>query len=74
MATVLGYHGCSRETAHDLLGGFPFQPSNKSYDWLGEGSYFWEDDVVRAYEWALERRSAAPCVVGAVLDLGIVWT
>jgi hypothetical protein len=68
--TVLGYHGCSKETAHHLLGGFQFQPSNKSYDWLGEGSYFWEEDITRAYEWAIERRSAAPCVVGAVIDVG----
>lgn len=70
MAIVLGYHGCSFQTAQDLLGGSPFVASNKPYDWLGAGSYFWEADVLRAYEWALERRSDAPCVVGAVVELG----
>ena len=26
--------------------------------------------MLRAYQWALERRSDSPCVVGAVIDLG----
>lgn len=70
MPIVLGYHGCSVEAAWKLLGGSPFQDSDRPYDWLGSGSYFWESDVVRAYDWALERRSQSPCVVGAVIDLG----
>ncbi|HZY62172.1 MAG TPA: hypothetical protein VFE38_06555 [Edaphobacter sp.] len=70
MAIVLGYHGCSARTAHDLLSGSQFNPSNKPYDWLGSGSYFWESDILRAYEWAKERRSSAPCIVGAVIELG----
>lgn len=70
MNIVLGYHGCSKEAAQELLGGSPFKPSNKPYDWLGEGSYFWEEDIQRASEWARERRATSPCVVGAVVDLG----
>lgn len=70
MPIVLGYHGCSIKAAQQLLGGSPFWDSDKSYDWLGSGSYFWESDIVRAYEWALKRRSESPCVVGAVIDLG----
>jgi hypothetical protein len=37
---------------------------------LGAGSYFWEEDPLRAYLWAQERRPDSPCVVGAVIDLG----
>jgi len=37
---------------------------------LGAGSYLWEEDPLRAYHWAKERRPDDPCVVGAVIDLG----
>jgi hypothetical protein len=69
---VLAYHGCDLETAQELLGGSPFKPSNKDYDWLGEGSYFWENDAVRAYQWATEPRHKfkSPSVVGSVIELG----
>lgn len=72
MSLVLAYHGCNLETAQQLLGGSPFQPSNRDYDWLGAGSYFWENDVVRAYRWATEprRKFIHPSVVGAVIELG----
>jgi len=70
LSIVLGYHGCTKQAAQLLLSGSCFELSNKPYDWLGAGSYFWEDDVVRAYQWACERRSTAPCVVGAVIELG----
>jgi len=69
---VLGYHGCDLETAKYLLGGSPFLPSRRDYDWLGAGSYFWENDPVRAYQWATEprRKFKTPSVVGAVIELG----
>ena len=72
MPIVLAYHGCSFETAQELLGGSPFQPSTRDYDWLGAGSYFWENDAVRAYQWAHEphRKFDRPSVVGAVIELG----
>ncbi len=72
MPLVLAYHGCNFETAQRLLGGSQFQPSNRDYDWLGVGSYFWENDVLRAYRWATERRRGFdhPSVVGAVIELG----
>ena len=72
MTLVLAYHGCDLETAQELLSGSPFQPSNRDYDWLGVGSYFWENDIVRAYRWATEprRESEHPSVVGAAIELG----
>lgn len=70
MPVVLGYHGCAATTAQGLLSGLDFQVSNKLYDWLGEGAYFWEWDPARAYAWARERRPMEPCVVGAAIELG----
>jgi hypothetical protein len=70
LSIALGYHGCNQEAAQALLSGLPFVASNQKYDWLGGGSYFWEDDIERAYAWALERRSNSPCVVGTVVELG----
>jgi hypothetical protein len=69
---VLAYHGCDLETAQQLVGGSPFQPGNKDYDWLGTGIYFRENDVIRAYQWATapRRNFHHPSVVGAVIELG----
>lgn len=72
MPLVLAYHGCDLETAQQLLGGLPFQPSTKDYDWLGTGIYFWENDILRAYQWATEhrRKFTHPSVVGVAIGLG----
>jgi hypothetical protein len=72
MPLVLGYHGCDIGTARKLLGGSSFSPSKRKYDWLGAGSYFWENDAVRAYQWACEprRKFSRPSLVGAVIELG----
>lgn len=72
MPIVLAYHGCNLDTAQELLGGSLFQPSTLDYDWLGEGSYFWENDPLRAYQWATEtrRKFDRPSVVGAAIELG----
>lgn len=44
----------------------------QDYDWLGTGRYFWENDIVRAYQWAIEprRNFTYSSVVGAVIELG----
>lgn len=72
MPIVLAYHGCNLDTAQDLLGGSLFQPSTQDYDWLGAGSYFWENDPVRAFQWAKEprRKFKHPSIVGAAIELG----
>jgi hypothetical protein len=72
---VLGYHGCDRDIGHKIVRGeLPFTHSEKSYDWLGHGIYFWESDRQRALEWAQWKNKIgdcpAPFVIGAVLDLG----
>lgn len=68
---VLGYHGCERDLAFDLVARRkPMLPSDKPYDWVGPGVYFWESDPQRAWEWAENRYPENPGVVGAVIDLG----
>lgn len=74
-AFVLGYHGCDSVVARKaVLKGDNILHSNKDYDWLGPGAYFWESDPVRAREWAEERVRSGhikkAAVVGAVIDLG----
>jgi hypothetical protein len=72
LSLILAYHGCNLETAQELLGGSAFLPSTKDYDWLGTGIYFWENDILRAYQWATEARLSFdhPSVIGAVIELG----
>jgi hypothetical protein len=68
--TVVGYHGCSRETAERILAGERFIPSRRAYDWLGEGIYFWEYGPSRAYEWARQKFDAEAAVLQAKIQLG----
>lgn len=71
---VLGYHGCDRTIAEKAISGsIDLLHSDKDYDWLGPGAYFWEADPFRALEWAREKHKRGqlndPAVVGAVIDL-----
>jgi hypothetical protein len=72
---VLGFHGCDLETASKaVIDGVSILQSDRDYDWLGPGAYFWEGDPRRAWEWALWKKArgeiGTPAVVGAVIDLG----
>jgi hypothetical protein len=48
--------------------------SDKPFDWLGSGMYFWESDPERALEWAKGKTYGTeiekPFAIGAVIDLG----
>lgn len=76
----LGYHGCDFSLVRELLAGnAQLKLSHNSYDWLGEGIYFWENAPFRAWEWAKEcaanpkmtkGKISTPGVVGAIIDLG----
>ena len=68
--TVVGYHGCSGETAERILDGVRFVSSRRAYDWLGEGIYFWEYGPFRAYEWGERRFEAEAAVLEATIQLG----
>jgi hypothetical protein len=71
---VLGYHGCDKATAQKAVNGdTSLIQSDRDYDWLGPGAYFWESDPQRALEWAQWKVSigafAEAAVIGAVIDL-----
>lgn len=79
---VLGFHGCEASTGEAILSGEKphLTPSANRYDWLGDGIYFWENDPLRALEFAqYGNRKAAnargyiaePFVLGCVIDLGL---
>ena len=66
---TLGFDGCGKELADRvIMGTDDFRPSRKPYDWLGNGIYFWERDPRRAYEFAMQKKSESPSVVGAIID------
>jgi hypothetical protein len=69
---VFGFHGCDQTTAdHVLKDGGNLNSSEKSYDWLGHGVYFWEGNADRAFEWASKNKKIKkPAVVGAIINLG----
>lgn len=73
--TIIGFHGCEKEIGEKLLNGkLPIKKSARSYDWLGHGMYFWENDYDRAIEWAENKSKKGkiqnPFVIGAIIDLG----
>ena len=50
---ILAYHGCDRELAKKIvLRQESVSISDNDYDSLGTGAYFWENDPLRALQWA----------------------
>ena len=79
---VIGFHGCDRSIGEEILAGnAEVKASKNPYDWLGNGSYFWENSSERALEWArlLKKQRGGlkdggidePFVVGAIIDPGL---
>ncbi|MBP1650833.1 MAG: hypothetical protein H6Q26_990 [Bacteroidetes bacterium] len=72
---ILGFHGCDEETCQRLVNDpKEFHFNKNSYDWLGNGMYFWENDLERARQWALEKQKQGKirkaAVLGAFIDPG----
>ena len=70
---VLGFHGCDKKVGERIIKSQTehLTPSKNDYDWLGSGIYFWLNDPIRAYEWAVQSKKVSePFVVGAIIDLG----
>jgi hypothetical protein len=74
---ILGFHGCDHDVAERVLAGNePLKPSENSYDWLGHGIYFWENNPLRALEYVQtlkiksRKKIKVPSVIGAIIDLG----
>ncbi len=72
--TIIAYHGCDRSIAERLHAGESFKKSRNDYDWLGEGSYFWEYGADRAKQFALTQlargKVQVPATIGALIQLG----
>jgi hypothetical protein len=78
--SVIGFHSCDKEVGFKVLNGKDeLLSSSNSWDWLGEGIYFWEQNPVRALEYAMESSQRkqfnkipikAPFVLGAIVELG----
>lgn len=78
-SSILGFHGCDLSTKEKILKGHDrLRQHPNSYDWLGHGIYFWENDSDRALTYAKfikahpERCSTkidTPAVIGAIIDL-----
>ena len=77
---ILGFHGCDHNIAEKVFSGKErLKSSANKYDWLGNRVYFWEQNPLRALEYAQHlkenpRKSKQqienPAIVGAVIDLG----
>lgn len=75
---IIGFHGGDRSVCEDVVSRKikNLRKSNNSWDWLGKGIYFWENNPQRALEFAKEQASRQgssikePFVLGAVIDLG----
>lgn len=78
--TVTGFHSCDKKVGIEVLNGRDkLSPSNNSWDWLAGGIYFWEQNPVRALEYAEESAAKkqfnkipinTPFVLGAIIELG----
>jgi hypothetical protein len=72
--TVVGFHGCHRDFARELVAGKvsteAWKMSENFYDWLGKGIYFWEHAPGRAWQWAREHYGDAGAVVAVEIRLG----
>ena len=68
---TIGFHGCNKEVySRVIVNHEELKESLNSYDWLGNGIYFWESNLTRAREWGERKYGKNSAVIGAVIDLG----
>jgi hypothetical protein len=77
---IIGFHGCDESVRDKIVKGEDNQIKSKNdYDWLGNGLYFWENNIARALDYAKhiqknpkghKNKILKPSVLGAVIDLG----
>ena len=85
--TIVAYHGCDVEIGSKIIDGeiMHLRPSKNPYDWLGDGIYFFEDDLLRAQLFAKAAAAAPgkkltakpiayPYAIGAVIRLATALT
>lgn len=65
---VWGYHGTSASAAAGILRD-GFRSSANEYDWLGDGTYFFQDAPHRAHKWATKLFPTSPAVIKCEITL-----
>jgi hypothetical protein len=71
---MIGFHGCDIAVRDQLVTKPDMvKKSQEKYDWLGHGFYVWENNMERAYQWAIDKQERGtletPSVVGVVFLL-----
>ena len=68
---IVGFHGCDISTRDSVVSSEKekLKSSKNTWDWLGNGIYFWENNLERAYDFALQKGITNSAVVGAIIDL-----
>lgn len=76
-STVYGFHATDVDIAKKILNHEDtFQPSDGDAHWLGDGIYFWENNLERCKQYGVEDSKRAgssiktPLELGALLELG----
>jgi hypothetical protein len=77
---VIGYHSCDRKTGLAAINGeLQLNHSENTWDWLGWGVYFWEQNPEKALHYAIKcaignqkfaGKIETPFVIGAIIELG----
>ena len=55
-----GFHGTTRESAESILTNNTFFRSSNSWDWLGQGTYFFDNGPLHAWKFALSCSDGDP--------------
>lgn len=77
---ITGFHSCDKSVGLRILNGEDeLIASDNTWDWLGPGIYFWEQNPGRALEYAIGCATGrqknripikTPFVIGAIIELG----
>ncbi|MET7000434.1 hypothetical protein [Chitinophaga defluvii] len=71
---ILGFHGCEKSVRDAVVNEQTMLlSSNKIHEWLGHGTYFWQNNYERALDFVTHppdgRKISTPAVLGAVISL-----
>ncbi|MBS1780445.1 MAG: hypothetical protein JST70_14030 [Bacteroidetes bacterium] len=77
--SIIGFHSCDKEVGLRVLNGeTDLRSSDNKWDWLADGIYFWEQNPIRAWEYAVEcsenkqknaKKIETPFVLGAIIEV-----
>jgi len=69
-----GYHGTTKESSIEILKSGHFRDSLDENEWLGQGVYFFEDDIKQAYNFCVKaRRYQSWAILRCDIEAAIVF-